>query len=206
MKKFLIEFPKKYPIIFNMILIMMTFFVIMYGVLCIIDSFTDHGEYVTVPNITGLSIDDATAKLEMEGFKWEITDSAYNKNLKPGCVIDQEPKENSNVKALRTIYITMNAVAPRIVSLPNVNDMSQRQGVAMLEGIGFKSVNVDCVPSPYKDLIVGVKVKGVIVEPGTRLPVNSIIYVQVGDGYQCITADTLELDESEMELELEYEE
>lgn len=200
MKKFLIEFPRKFPIIFNMILIVITFAVIVFGVLCMIDSFTGHGEYVTVPNITGLTVDDAKAKLEAEGFKWEITDSAYNDNLKPGCVIDQEPKENSNVKAMRTVYVTINAVTPRKITLPKVVDMSQRQALAMLEGIGFKDVNVEYVSSPYKDLVIAVKVKGVLVDAGTKLPVISEIVVEVGDGNEAVVADTMVIDETLLDV------
>lgn len=176
------SFPKKHPILFHLLLIMVVFFVLLYATLCVIDSFTGHGEYVNVPNVKGLALEDAVQKLSEAGFKWEVTDSAYNETYKPGAVIDQEPKEDSRVKPLRTIYITMNAKSPREVVLPYIVDMSYRQGTALLEGLGFKKIEVEEVYSPYKDLILEVKVNGKPMTAGMRLPVTARIEMKVGNG------------------------
>ena len=73
-------------------------------------------------------------------------------------------------------------MSPREVALPVVVDISYRQGLAMLQGLGFKDVSVKTVSSPYKDLILDIKVNGKDVNPGTRLPLNSRIEISVGSG------------------------
>lgn len=202
-KNFVKGFPTKHPILFNMLLILVVFIILMYAVLCMVDSFTGHGEYVNVPNVKGMSLNDAVQKLESDGFKWEVADSAYNDNYKPGAVIDQEPKEDSKVKPLRTIYITMNAVSPREVAVPSVVDMSFRQGMSMLEGVGFKNITVEEVYSPYKDLILEVVANGKEVVAGTRLPITAKIEIKIGNGMIDAMPDSIEVEQSESLLMFE---
>ena len=193
-KRKLLGFPKRYPILFNLMLIVISFLVLVYVVLLSIDAFTDHGEYVVVPDLKGKSLNEAELDVRDVGFKCEITDSTYNDNFDRGAIVDQEPKTNSKVKANRTIYLTINAFMPRKVSFPRVIDMSCRQGRAVLEGLGFKNIKVDTVSSPYKELIIDVKVDGRTVMPGERLPLLTPINLSVGSGGEDVKADTVGVD------------
>lgn len=188
------SFPKKHPIIFHLLLIIITFFVILYATLFAIDSFTGHGIYANVPNVKGKTLTEAIVELKNAGFKWEVTDSTYSDTYKPGAVIEQEPKADSRVKPLRTIYLTMNAVTPRMVTVPMVVDMSYRQGMAMLEGLGFKDIRVETIFSPYKDLILDVKANGKPLKAGIRLPLNAKIEISVGNGLEEALPDSLSLE------------
>lgn len=187
-------FPRKHPILFHLLLIIVTFFVLLYAVLVGIDSFTGHGVYEVVPDVKGKNLTEAVSELQAKGFKYEVTDSAYSDNYKPGAVIDQEPKAESKVKPLRTIYLTMNATSPRVVTVPMVVDMSYRQGLAMLEGLGFKDIKVETVYSPYKELILAVKANGKPIEAGTRLPLNAKIEISIGNGLEEALPDSIESD------------
>ena len=53
---------------------------------------------------------------------------------------------------------------------------------AILRSMGFKSVEVDSVASPYGGLILQVQVNGHAVAPGTSVGINSHIRLTVGDG------------------------
>lgn len=193
------NFIAKHPILFNLLLIMVTFFVLMYGVLMAIDSFTGHGIYTVVPNVEGVSLNEARGTLEAVGFKCEVSDSTYSNNHAPGTVVVQEPKADSKIKPNRTIYLTMNAVSPRMVTLPSIVDMSCRQGLAMLNGLGLKNIKVDTVYSPYKELILAVKVNGKDANPGMRLPLNSRISVFIGNGFGNELPDSVEAENIEEE-------
>lgn len=171
----------------------------MYVVLCVIDSFTGHGVYETVPNVKGMTLSEASQQLMSKGLKWEVVDSVYNDEYKPGAVVEQEPKEESKVKPKRTIYLMLNAVNPRTVAVPSLVDMSCRQGVAMLEGLGFKNVEVETADSPYKDLILEVKVNGVNLNPGAKYAVTSKFVVVVGNGFEEVMPDSIEAEFTEME-------
>lgn len=185
------SFSKRHPIIFNAVMIITVGFVIGYIALFAIDIFTGHGEYKTVPDVKNLPLREAIQKLEEAGFKWEISDSTYNDAYKPGVIIEQDPKANTNVKALRTIYLTMNAMYPRLVTLPSLSELSYRQGRSMLEGMGFKNIIVDTVASPYKELILSVTANGKAVEAGTRLPLSAQIRLTIGDGSEEEMSDSL---------------
>ena len=52
----------------------------------------------------------------------------------------------------------------------------------MLKGLGFKKIEVEEVYSPYKDLILEVKVNGKPMTAGMRLPVTARIEMKVGNG------------------------
>lgn len=192
-------FPTKHPILFHLILIVITAFILLYAVLCVIDSFTGHGVYETVPNVKGMTLQEASHNLVSKGLKWQVVDSVYNDDYQPGAVVEQEPKEDSKVKPQRTIYLMLNAVSPRTVSVPSLVDMSYRQGMAMLEGLGFKNIAEETVDSPYKDLILDVKVNGKELIPGAKYPVTSKIVVVVGNGYEDVMPDSIEAEFGDIE-------
>ena len=52
----------------------------------------------------------------------------------------------------------------------------------MLQSMGFKSIEVDSIASPYGGLILQVQVNGHHVAPGTNVGINSHIRLTVGDG------------------------
>ena len=180
--QFFSNFKAKHPIVTNAILILLAFWAICYASLLAIDIFTAHGQQKKVPDVRQLPIDQAIAKLEDAGFKWAISDSIYNDQFKPGAVIDQNPKPNTYVKAIRTIYLSLNALSPRTVPLPVLTEISIRQGLSMLQSMGFKNIQVDTVPSEYESLILKVTVNGHEVKPGTHVTINSVIKLTMGDG------------------------
>ena len=167
----------------NGVLIAIAAVVMGYIGLLFIDVFTSHGQEMRVPDVRNPPLVQATEKLEAAGFKWDISDSTtFNEQYKPGVVIDQDPRPLSYIKAIRTVYIKVNAMHARSVKLPKLNEISVRQGLAMLRSYGFKNVQVDSVPSPYKGLILQVTANGRQVAEGTNVSVNAFIRLTVGDG------------------------
>lgn len=147
-----------------------------------LDIWTDHGHYETVPQVKGLSYDLAVGQLRSEGFDAEIADSVYDTKTRPGTVIEQNPKEGTKVKAGRVVYLTITAFEAKMVSVPMLTDVSERQARSVLEGIGIKNIVTVKVPSEYRDLVLGVKRDNVPLAPGARVPVTSVITLEVGEG------------------------
>ncbi|MBP3737779.1 MAG: PASTA domain-containing protein [Muribaculaceae bacterium] len=177
------QFKEQHPFLLNGVLIAIAAVVMGYIGLLFIDVFTSHGQEMRVPDVRNLPLVQATEKLEAAGFKWDISDSTtFNEQYKPGVVIDQDPRPLSYIKAIRTVYIKVNAMHARSVKLPKLNEISVRQGLAMLRSYGFKNVQVDSVPSPYKGLILQVTANGRQVAEGTNVSVNAFIRLTVGDG------------------------
>lgn len=187
------NFLKKHPVLVNALFIVGAGFVLVYISLLLIDVFTEHGKYKIVPDVKNMLLRDAITKIENDGFRWEISDSVYNDNIKPGEVVEQTPKGNSRVKSNRIIYIGINAMQPRTVAFPNIQDISVRQGQAILEGLGFKNIKIETVSSPYKGLIIYAKINGLQLSAGKKLPVSSTITLVIGDGMEPSLVDSLSI-------------
>ena len=177
------KFKEEHPFLLHGLLIAAATILLGYIALLFIDVFTSHGQEMRVPNVRNLPLVQAAEKLEKAGFKWDISDSTtYDEQFKPGVVIDQDPRPLSMIKAIRTIYLKVNAMHPRSVKLPKLQENSIRQGLAMLRSYGFKNVQGDRVASPYKGLILQVTVNGHQVSEGAMVSVNAFIRLTVGDG------------------------
>lgn len=184
-------FIKRHPILFNAVLIFAAFCAFVYLSMVLIDIFTEHGSYVVVPEIKNLPLSEAVAKLDEAGFKYEVADSIYEEKVKPGMVVDQVPKGNSKVKSHRTVYITINAFAPKMVTFPNIQEISVRQAQAVLESLGLKNVRIDTVYSPFRGLVIATKMNGLPINPGTRIPASAVITLEIGDGAENLLPDSV---------------
>lgn len=191
--------PKK-PMKLGMKILLNLLAMILLGVLLLwlgtvwLDVWTGHGEYQEVPDVRRVSYDEAVQKLEAEGFVVELSDSVYDNSASPGMVVEQNPKVNTKVKHGRTVYLTVNAFAPRSVTIPALTDMSLRQARSMLEGLGIKDIEVREVPSEYQDLVLNVTRDGHRLMPGARIPTTSKVVIEVGAGMQEETGDSVDVD------------
>lgn len=196
-------FVKRHPILFNLILMGIAACAIVWVALLYLDVWTEHGKYVDVPQVKGLSYNEAVSKLDALGFNVELSDSVYDGSTKPGTVLEQSPRVNARVKPNRTIYLTINAFSPKMVTVPNLSDMSLRQAQSILQGLGIRSVKVNTVLSEYKDLVLGAKFNGVTLHAGARIPTSATVTLDVGDGY--VSADDSLAVDSVLEAEADYE-
>ncbi|WP_435052580.1 PASTA domain-containing protein [Muribaculum intestinale] len=195
------SFMKRHPILFNFLLIILVGFSVIWMALIGLDAWTDHGAYEVVPDMKGLSYNQAVKALESVGLKPELSDSIYDMTTAPGTVLEQSPRARTKVKPHRTVYLTVTAFSPKMISLPAVTDMSLRQARSTLEGAGIRNIREVLVPSEYKDLVLGVKFNGVSVQPGARVPTSATITIEVGEGLSLDvdSVDTLEAIESDRE-------
>ncbi|MCM1292985.1 MAG: PASTA domain-containing protein [Bacteroides sp.] len=158
-----------------------------------LDLWTHHGDSITVPNVKGMHFDKACELLEADDFEVVLQDSVYEDGVAPGTVVEQNPKDSTQVKPGRTIYLTINAFYPRTVLLPSLTDVSMRQAITMLEGIGIEDVKVKEVPSEYGGLVLAVYWNGRRMTAGTRVPLTAKIVLEVGKDldYDSMPVDTL---------------
>jgi len=129
-----------------------------------------------------MTLENAIHKIEEAGFEWEVSDSLFDERVKPGMVLEQEPRANAMVKKTRIIYLTINAYNPKTVNLPILSDISGRDAKNRLESMGFRYVSVDTVPSADEGLVLAVKVNGHPVTPGSKVSIKDQISIEVGDG------------------------
>ncbi|MBQ0115013.1 MAG: PASTA domain-containing protein [Bacteroidales bacterium] len=177
------SFREKHPIIANSVLIILAFIACIYISLLAIDVFTDHGSQRKVPDVRYLTFEQAVEKLEAAGLEWDVSDSStYNKDIKPGIILDLSPAPGAYVKPVRPIYLRINAMHARDIKMPELKDMGVRQGQAMLKSLGFSDIKVDSIQSQYEGLILNVSANGRLVKAGQIVRVDSHIRLVVGDG------------------------
>ena len=176
------RFGEKHPVFLNCLGVILVLFGGLYAIYMLIDVFTLHDQEATVPSVKTLTLDNAIRKIEAAGFEWEISDSLFNEAIKPGMVLEQEPKGNAMAKTTRVIYLTINAFNPKMVNLPILSDISCRDAVNRLTSMGFKYVSVDTVPSADEGLVLAVKVNGHPITPGSKVSIKDQISIEVGDG------------------------
>jgi beta-lactam-binding protein with PASTA domain len=178
----LLDFIKSKTFLINLIL-GIVFLTIFWGsILFWLDSYTMHGESITVPELVGLSKEEAEIKLQEKGLRLFITDSLYNPKALKGGVLEQEPKANSQVKHNRTIYVTVNAMRPPLVKMPDLHDLTLRDAKARLETYGLQLGNIRYVPDIAFNAVVFQEYKGKKIEAGEMIERGSVIDLALGQG------------------------
>lgn len=197
MKKFFAAIFKN-AIVINLLLAVVVAGAVLFGVLSWLDIYTRHNEAVEVPNVKGLSIEDAEPFFTSRGLHYSVIDSVYSKDVKPGAIIEVNPEVGSKVKEGRNLYITINAHGSQSALLPELRDLSVRQAQALLEATGFESIEIEYVPGEFRDLVMEVESMGNILQSGKRVALSTPIKLIVSTG-EAAPIDSLNADSIETE-------
>ncbi len=145
-------------------------------------SYTLHGEYITVPDLTGMYEEEAGEALAAVGLKYEVLDYKYDKMMVEGGVIEQKPKPGAYVKDGRKIYLTLNSGKVPMRAVPDVADNSSlRAAESRLQAAGFKLTKTVYVNGDL-DWVYEIRYQGKEIEAGTELPEGSILTIVAGNG------------------------
>lgn len=167
----------------QLVLAVIVIVVLCFLVLKGLKSSTNHGEFKTVPDLTGKSLSVAQIELEEETLTIEIQDSAnYNPDYPKFSVIEQEPKAGSQVKENRKIYITVNPSGYRKIPVPDLRQRTFRQAKPTLEALGFKIGKKTYIDNIGKDMVLGLRYDGKVIEPNQQLSKTSTIDFVLGNG------------------------
>lgn len=143
--------------------------------------YTRHGEGQPVPKLKGLSVAEAIEILDAQGFKYQI-DSVYQMDKKPGLVVEQDPDANTNVKANRTIYLTIITTEAPDVGFPDIFEMTYLEARAVLSNYGIKIGDTTYTSDIARDRILEASYKGRQISRGQQIPKGSVISLVLGDG------------------------
>lgn len=175
----------------NIILMIVVCGASLWGVLKWLDAYTQHGESVTVPQVNGMSVEEAVLAFKKEGLTCAVVDSSYRKGVTPGSILDQSPVAGMKVKEGRTIYLTINSLSTPLQVVPDVADNSSaRQAEAKLLAAGFKLTDNELIAGE-KDWVYGVKYKGRRLGMSEKVPVGAILTLLVGSGEREAVTDSL---------------
>ncbi len=146
--------------------------------------YTNQDNYITVPDLSKLSIDIVEKKLGSMDLDYKILDTiAFNPDFPPLSVIEQNPKAGQSVKPQRKIYITINPADYKTVKITeNLYGNTLRQVEPSLKALGFQIGEITEEPDMAKNVVLKLLHNDTLVEEGTKLKKRSIIDIVVGDG------------------------
>ncbi|MBI4646676.1 MAG: PASTA domain-containing protein [Bacteroidia bacterium] len=145
-----------------------------------LNKYTHHGEALSVPDFTGLTFDEVKQLCIDKKLKYQVIDSVYSTEFSRGTVVDQSPETNFKVKENRTIFLTINAVYPEHVKMPNVVGVSLRQATALLETFGLKTGKLIYKPDWATNNVLKQLYKGKQIKEGILIEKWSVIDLVVG--------------------------
>ncbi|MGW8887697.1 Stk1 family PASTA domain-containing Ser/Thr kinase [Streptomyces sp. NPDC055749] len=126
---------------------------------------------VDVPDVTGLSAEEATAALEEEGLKAEILPGRVNSAEAAGDIAEQTPAEGAEAAEGDSVELTVSK-GPRMLDVPDVTGKDVDEARSTLEAAGFE-VDVDRPFLSFSDTIEKQSVDG-----GEQAPEGSTITIR----------------------------
>lgn len=178
------DFYMRHPLVSNLIIMLVVALGLLWAVLIFLDNWTEHGATAIVPDIKHRTYAEASAILAANNLTIEISDSIYDRKMAPGTVVESWPKAGALVKRGRQVYTTVTAFAPKqvTISMPLTGNVSSRQAVSYLRGIGITDIRIEHVPSEFVDLVVGARYGDTPLSVGSVIPVTSTVTLSVGNG------------------------
>jgi len=147
-----------------------------------IKSYTLHGQYITVPDVSGMYEEEAEQALAAIGLKYEVLDYKYDKMMVEGGVIEQKPKPGAYVKDGRKIYLTLNSGKEPVRAVPDLADNSSlRAAESRLQAAGFKLAPTVYIDGDL-DWVYEIRYQGEPIDAGTEIPEGSTLTIVVGNG------------------------
>lgn len=148
-----------------------------------LNSTTNHGEFVEVPDFAKMSVMDMRKTVEEAGLRYEVLDSAnYNPDYPRFSIIEQDPKAGKAVKENRKIYFTVNPSGYKKVTVPKIIQVTQRNASSMLKAVGLDVQRISYIDELGKDMVYYIKYKGKRINEGDKLPKTSKIELVCGNG------------------------
>ena len=174
---------------------------VLWGVFAGLGWYTNHNYYISVPNVSGMSFDEAQIRLEQAGLRSKIMDSVYNEKARAYTIVEQNPKASDMVKEDRTIYLVINTGNKPKIKAPNLVDMSLTLAKAVIKNRDLVLGNIEMAYDPIgNNLVLAQQYKGQVLKEGTLIPKGSIINLTVAstDKSQFPESDSTDINEIEM--------
>ena len=156
--------------------------VAIFGSLLFLHIYTGHGRVRQVPDFNGMSTEEVEKATKKHKLQFVIIDSIYSQQVEKGHVVLQHPEPGFNVKKNRKIFLTINAVKPEMIKVPNVVGLTLRQARSLLQTSGFIIGKLSFVPDLARNNVLKQKNNGIEIEEGDSLKKDAIIDLVLGKG------------------------
>ena len=163
---------------------------------------TNHGQEITVPDLSKLSVEQAEEKLDALDLDYIILDTVdFRPEFPKLTIVEQEPRAGAKVKEGRKIYIKINALKYTMVTVPDLIEKTYRQAVPTLEAVGLKEGTITYKPYLGKDMVLEIRMNGKKLKAGDKVLKSSKIDLVLGDGkvvFDDTTIDSTAVDSTDI--------
>ena len=178
-KSFLLSFTFFKQVAIALLIVVASLFLFMYW----IGFTTNHGQEITVPDLSKLTLEQAEDKLDELDLDYELLDTVdYNSEFPKLSIVNQDPRPGAKVKENRVIYVKINASGYSKVRLPDLVQKTYRQAVPTLTALGLEVGDTTYVPNLAKDMVLEMKMNGSPVRAGQQVMKMTKIDLVLGDG------------------------
>lgn len=141
---------------------------------------THHNQVIAVPDMANLSVAEASHLAAQNDIRVEVSDSVYVRRMAKGAVFSQNPKAGTRVKKGRRVFLTINAVVPKKVTMPNLVGYSMRQASAELSSRGLTLGKLIYVDDIATNNVMKQLYKNREIEPGKSIESGAEVSLVVG--------------------------
>ncbi|HAJ99175.1 MAG TPA: hypothetical protein DCM62_04045 [Bacteroidales bacterium] len=166
----------------HLFIILITGLGLLWFTMQLLNVYTRHGNYIQVPDLAGLTLDEAQELLDDYNLRYTLNDSIHDATLPGGTIARQDPESGMEVKRNRRVYLTIVAVLPEQVPMPNLVDLSFRQAAALLSSYGLSIGNLSYRVDIAQNAILEQRIGNSPIEAGTLVNKGTSIDLVIGQG------------------------
>ena len=144
---------------------------------------TNHGNEITVPDLSKLTEEQVEEKLDGLDLAYILLDSLdYRSDYPKYSVVQQDPLPGAKVKEGRKVYIKINSSGFSSVKVPDLIEKTYREAVPTLKALGLEEGTITYIPNLGKDMVLDMRYKGRSIKAGDKVLKSSKIDLVLGDG------------------------
>ena len=144
---------------------------------------TNHGNEITVPDLSKLTEEQVEEKLDELDLTYILLDSLdYRSDYPKYSVVQQDPLPGAKVKEGRKVYIKINSSGFSSVKVPDLIEKTYREAVPTLKALGLEEGTITYIPNLGKDMVLDMRYKGRSIKAGDKVLKSSKIDLVLGDG------------------------
>lgn len=167
-------------IVRNLLIALAIVVALVVGAMVFLNVATQHNKELIVPDLANMTVEEAQVVAADAGMRIDVTDSAFVKRMKRGAVYRQNPAPGSRVKEGRRIALTINAVNPRQITMPDLIGYSTRQAKAELLSRGLVLGKLIYVQDMATNNVLRQLHNNLDIEPGSMVDSEAVIDLVVG--------------------------
>jgi hypothetical protein len=178
----ILSFLKSKSFFKNLGLVILSYILLVGGLLFYLEVRTHHGEKIAVPNLLGKHISKIEYLLDDSGLEHIIIDSIYRPEFINGTIVKQFPEPTAQshifVKSTRVVEVSVSKRV-RYITVPVLINKSRRYAESILKNKGFRFL-VSFKKSKDVGAVISQKYKNRLMREEVKLPYGSVIHLVIG--------------------------